>query len=414
MGKFTIVVPRYSQRFRCIGSACEDTCCRGWVVPVDRATVKRYQTLPPGPLRTELNENIITPTTSGNQNQDAGFSSIRMLPSEECPFLSDERLCRIQQELGELYLCRTCAQYPRHFHSIDRIEECSLALSCPEAARLVLLDPALLSSSRTRYKARWDKSVSCTHPLRTFFWPIREFVLRLIVDRSYALWQRMFLLGIFCQRLDAIARSEDKRTFPEFLRDFSAVVAAGNLRGPMESIPANTGLQLKLVTELVRLGVSGAGRIRPWLQQCLSAFEGGIGHAADASFERQIASYTAAFARDYEPFFRERPWILENYLVNELLGWTFPFGQAFFQPDGKFDFTASFAHLAIRFGILKGLLIGVAGFHGQSFADSHVVHTVQVVSKQFEHSQKFVDESYAFLAEQKLADIAGLTALLRN
>jgi lysine-N-methylase len=383
-------------------------------VPVDPAAVKRYQALPPSPLRTQLDECILTGESNPSQPLPGGFASIRMLPSEECPFLSDERLCRIQQELGERYLCKTCSQYPRHYHSVDRIEECSLSLSCPEAGRLVLLDPALLASSTTRYKARWDKSVSCTHPLRTFFWPIREFVLQLILNRSYALWQRMFLLGIFCQRLDAIARAEDKRTFPEFLRDFSAVVAAGNLRGPMETIPGNAGLQLKLVTELVRLGVSDVARRRPWVEQCLSAFDSGVGHVANASFEEQIASYAAAFARDYEPFMRNHPWILENYLVNELIGWAFPFGPALFQPDGKFDFTALFAQLAIQFGILKGLLIGVAGFHHQAFADAHVVQTVQVVSRQFEHSQQFLHDSYAFLGGQKLADVAGLTTLLRN
>ena len=30
--------PFYAENFHCIGSACEDTCCRGWSVPIEKAT----------------------------------------------------------------------------------------------------------------------------------------------------------------------------------------------------------------------------------------------------------------------------------------------------------------------------------------------------------------------------------------
>ena len=36
----------YAERFRCIGSACEDTCCQGWSVPVDQAAYEKYSNLP--------------------------------------------------------------------------------------------------------------------------------------------------------------------------------------------------------------------------------------------------------------------------------------------------------------------------------------------------------------------------------
>jgi len=36
----------YFDRFSCIGSECEDTCCRGWGVAVDSDTWERYQSHP--------------------------------------------------------------------------------------------------------------------------------------------------------------------------------------------------------------------------------------------------------------------------------------------------------------------------------------------------------------------------------
>ena len=35
--------PSYYGAFRCVGSVCEDTCCTGWRVPVDKETFEKYQ-----------------------------------------------------------------------------------------------------------------------------------------------------------------------------------------------------------------------------------------------------------------------------------------------------------------------------------------------------------------------------------
>jgi lysine-N-methylase len=411
LSHFTIVVPEYSRRFRCTGQDCPDNCCRGWVVPIDQASIERYRSLPPGSLRSQLDAAIRMKEANDGLPDYSGVASIRMLPSGDCPFLTEERLCRIHKENGESYLSETCAQYPRQTHRIDGIAETALSLSCQEAARLVLLDPELRTSPVRRHRVDWKTSVTCTDSLRTFYWPIREFVTGLILERSYGLWQRMFLLGILCQRLDAIERGQDKRSLPEFLRDFSAVVASGALRAPMETIPANAGLQLQLVRQLIRLGAGNVEGHRS-MARCLAAFNEGIDEGATA--EVQLAAYSAACTSTFDPFFREHPWILENYLFNELIGWAFPFGRWFFQPEGPPEFMVSFAQLVVRFGILKGLLIGVAGARGTAFCAQDVVETAQVVSRQFEHSREFLNSSYAFLADHKLADVAGLTALLRN
>ena len=47
-------------------------------------------------------------------------------------------LCRIQAELGEKALCRTCREFPRLTHDYGDFMELGLELSCPEAARLIL------------------------------------------------------------------------------------------------------------------------------------------------------------------------------------------------------------------------------------------------------------------------------------
>jgi lysine-N-methylase len=48
------------------------------------------------------------------------------------------------------------------------------------------------------------------------------------------------------------------------------------------------------------------------------------------------------------------------------------------------------AQLTAQFALIKGLLIGVAGFHGEAFSAAHVVHAVQAASKHFEHHPEFL------------------------
>src|ERR1700722_17013596 len=125
-----MIRPTYSERFRCIGPACEDSCCVGWAVPVDKAAYEKYQTVPAGPLRVLLDENIVPIEESATESPTPGhFARIKMPPSLDCPMLTEERLCRIHAELGEEFLCRTCDLFPRIAYTIDSVEERSLALA---------------------------------------------------------------------------------------------------------------------------------------------------------------------------------------------------------------------------------------------------------------------------------------------
>ena len=71
------------------------------------------------------------------------FARIQMNSVNQCPMLTGERLCRIHAELGAQFLGQTCADYPR-VRVADGVKETVLAFSCPEAARMVLLNPQLL------------------------------------------------------------------------------------------------------------------------------------------------------------------------------------------------------------------------------------------------------------------------------
>jgi lysine-N-methylase len=444
--------PQYAHSFRCIGSACEDTCCHGWKVPVDEAAYQRYQNLPPGPLSTLIQDSLERTPESEAAKKPSTFAIIRMNRENHCPMLSEDRLCRIQSEYGAALLSHTCATYPRVVHAGDGHSITALTLSCPEAARLVLLSPVLLSpvllspallspvllnpdllnpdllgpGATPDHSAAPDaqqsgnaaRSSSPLNPqLAPWTEPIRSTVLNTATNRLYPLWQRLFLLSIFSRRLDAIAAGEldrnPDRNPDSFLADFNRTAAQGSLRGAMDALPADDLAQMDAVLRLAGLMLRRSN-VGPRFVECATAFASGIGNGPGATLVSLAARSRSAYERSFAPFFRRHPHMLENYLVNTILRLNFPFGSEKNAEDTGRSVSQRFAILAAQFALIRGLLIGVAGHHRGNFSADHVVHTVQAASKHFEHHPEFGKHILALLAELNLDGSHGLTILLRE
>lgn len=408
-----LVRPEYAETFRCIGPVCEDSCCVGWRVDIDEATHVKYQSIPPGPLRTLIDANIVPSPTGPDGKKANSFAHVKMGLAGACPFHNQEKLCQIQVDFGDTYLSETCANYPRQSYVIDKFVDKTLTLSCPEACRLVLLNPDLLGSARSGdHHISHDDSMN-EFGLVHYFWRIREFVIGLITNRVYPLWQRMFLLGTFSRRLDAVVRGEVKGGLPAMLSGFSAAVKSESLRPSIETIQPDLTLQLGMVLELVKLRGSDALQA-PRLVECLDAFARGVGYQPESTLQTMSNEYGVAYRRYFEPFFQERPYILENYLINMVFRRLFPFGEKLFDRKVAPEPAKEFALLATEFALIKGLLIGVAGGHKETFSTDHVVQTVQTACKHFEHNVEFLGKAHKILADLNLDNAHGLTMLLRN
>ena len=123
--------PSYFDSFSCIASACPDSCCKEWDVQVDEASAAYYRSLP-GQLGDDLRRLL----------KDEDGETVMTIVNRRCPMWRDDGLCRIQAELGEAALCKTCREFPRLTHDYGDFIERGLELSCPEAARIILSSPA--------------------------------------------------------------------------------------------------------------------------------------------------------------------------------------------------------------------------------------------------------------------------------
>ena len=116
--------PNYYNSFKCIADRCHHTCCKGWEIYIDDATLERYKSL--GDRFTQK----LCYTDDG--------VCFCLTDDERCPFLNKNGLCDIISELGEEYISEICREHPRFYNWFSHRTEVGLGLSCEEAARIVL------------------------------------------------------------------------------------------------------------------------------------------------------------------------------------------------------------------------------------------------------------------------------------
>jgi lysine-N-methylase len=123
-----LYAPVYYPCFRCTADRCSHSCCIGWEIDIDDATLARYRALT-GALGDDLRAGIV-------EREEGACFALR--PDGRCPMLDKRGLCRLISALGEDALCDICREHPRFYNAVGTRQECGLGAACEEAARLIL------------------------------------------------------------------------------------------------------------------------------------------------------------------------------------------------------------------------------------------------------------------------------------
>ena len=166
-------VPHYYKKFRCIAGECPDTCCAGWQIQIDPASLRKYKKAK-GPLGSRLRNEI-----------DWKEGCFRQYDGR-CAFLNDEDLCDLYLEGGGgRAFCRTCRTYPRHIEEFEGLREISLSLSCPVAADLILNCEEPVRFLHAEEEKEEEPYEDFDFFLFTKLEDARSLILRILQDRSH-------------------------------------------------------------------------------------------------------------------------------------------------------------------------------------------------------------------------------------
>lgn len=118
--------PDYYNDFQCTADKCKDTCCAGWQIVIDEASMEKYKNFK-GDYVWKVMGCVDWETNTFRQDKN-----------KRCAFLNEENLCELIKNAGETSLCKTCRDYPRHIEEFEGVREISLSISCPEVAKMLM------------------------------------------------------------------------------------------------------------------------------------------------------------------------------------------------------------------------------------------------------------------------------------
>ena len=174
-------IPDYYKEFKCIADKCEDTCCAGWQIVIDKESLQKYKKIR-GNFRKRMLKSVNRFSGTFRQDKD-----------KRCAFLNENNLCDLYLAQGEDGFCKTCREYPRHTEEFEGVREITLSLSCPEVARIVMnrKEPVHFIS----YEKDGEEEFDDFDPfLYSVLDDARKEMIRLLQDRSLTVSERTVLV----------------------------------------------------------------------------------------------------------------------------------------------------------------------------------------------------------------------------
>lgn len=404
MMKHIALAPAYTERFSCIGGSCEDLCCTTWNIDVDKQTYNKYKK-----VRDEELKPLIESSVKRNRRaiKDNQYARIVLSEEQKCSFLDENNLCLIHTKLGESYLCNTCTVYPREYRDVGGVTEKSLSLSCPEAARLLLLNPNGIDFTEqdlTNERVLFTNSLNKNKV--NLLWPMRIFTIQLLQNRQYSIELRLILIGLFLQKIDAISHPLTESLIMEEIQQFQERLQIPEYIEALKNLPSNIALQIQLGKELLYENLT-RGAYNQRSIDVLNDFIAGLGiyDLLEIGVEKPVEYYHSAIQAYYNPFIKDHDYILENYLVNYVFTKLFPYSETNFQD--------SFMMLAISFSLIKLQLIGMSNTY-KGLSEDLVIKCIQSFSKAMDHNKLSTAHIKKKMNEAGLNTMAHLFILVKS
>jgi lysine-N-methylase len=399
--KSQMLVPKYVTEFKCIGGECPDTCCSAWSINVDKETFQRYRREVHPTIKPLVQQYLI----QVDKDSKSGHGKLKLREVDgHCGMHSIDKMCQIQQHLGEDALSNTCYIYPRYVAQVgDGFEQC-LTLSCPEAARLALTQADAFQFVSAEFTTRWA-TTTVLNPRNGFSMEsmneIRIFFIQLFQTSALSNTERLVTIGWLCQQLDELLEHQAQESVPKLLEEMRAMIESGSIHATVDQLNE----QLEPSATLFAILFSGkiTKQTRGHQRDVLDRVCAGLGITPDLS----LLTIADNYARGKQILkadggLSER--ILSRYLLNDLIRETFPWTQ----PSAM----EHYRRLLTRFGILKLMLAGSAANSNIAPTEAEVVQVVQVFCRIYQHNIAFAKQAEALLVKSEWTQLNRLYALL--
>lgn len=394
--------PVYFEDFKCIGGKCEDSCCIGWNIDIDKVTFKRYFKVQNSEMKRMFQKNVQNNERCSSEDIDYGI--VKLKRDKRCPFLDEENYCVIHSNLGEDYLSNVCTCFPRVINKIDEIYEISLDVACPEAARLILLkEEGIKFVNKEEELGKHIISAQINTNLKEvkntplkYFKEIRGFCIKIIQDRRFTISERLYSLGYFVEQLEE--EVENNNDIIKFIESydvdlFAKAYSNDDLNLLLGNSNMNYIIQIDLFKKMLKILRVDKDVESFRFKEYTSRMLNGYGFDKGENIQYKSEFYIKAFEEYNEKYFDKYSYILENYLVNFIYNNMFPFNEVM-------SFFDSYMMLIIRFSFIRFYLVGLYLYNKEE-RDKNMVELIQVFSKTIEHHKSYLIDSLHYIKRKE-------------
>ncbi|MBS6007327.1 MAG: flagellin lysine-N-methylase [Clostridium baratii] len=389
--------PKYLKEFKCIGGACEDSCCIGWDIDIDKITFRQYYKVKDQEMKKMFQKNVHN--NEYCQAPDVDYGKVKLKKDKRCPFLDECNYCIIQSKLGEEYLSNVCTSFPRILNKIDGYYEMSLDVSCPEAARILLLKEEGIEfeeneenlgkhiiSSEIDTKSKEFKNL----PIK-YFKEIRDLSIKIIKNRKFDLNRRLYILGEFINELE-----EELKYNYENVQRFIKEYDINSVKDPYEKDDFSYLLQVDFFKKTMKylniLNEVDSLSFKDYTKEVMTGF-----NFEDDNISKYANVYIEAFEEYSKEYIIKNSFIFENYLVNFIYNYMFPFSEN----QSVFD---GYIMLLMRYSFIRFYLVGKY-IVNKNESKEEIVRFIQVFSKSIGHHRNYLVNLLKYIKEKEFNNI---------
>ncbi len=371
-----VLRPSYYGKFHCIAEKCENTCCGGWGITIDKRSYMRYRKIKEQPYADTISS-VIKRNRDENASDDA-YAYIVLDKHQKCPLITEDGLCLIHKQYGHDALCVTCKIYPRMGKRLDAsLPEASMTLSCPQVARIALFDTEPMSFDVVDVVVSPDDVISSVldrvpphikdSDLGKLYWQIRSACIDVMQMRKFTIPERLLLMGMMMRRIAQCGEHvEALGILRTFLSDIEAMQSYD-----ISSLPFNedhaSAIHAFLIAQIYRWGdVENYKRaiyskiVEIMRRECGETF----GTLEDGGKIEAMYRVSRRHRAAFDELVRQRDYVFENFFVNHMFSTAYP---ATYYADGLNPFH-HFMVLAEQYAFLK-LMLSVLAVDGCIYDD---------------------------------------------
>lgn len=379
-----IITPEFVANFSCIADKCEDHCCHGWNITIDKSTYG-FMT-----KKSDLKEKSLK--VIKRTKKEPYFAKIEMNDEGVCPFRAADGLCDVHRLHGHHRLSNTCQSYPRIKKQRGSDIEHSLSLSCPEAARQILFNPNAMNLNTETLLA---SSVTNSVYQRPNWYPdVKNFFIEMLTYNEIALEERLFLLGITVKELHL--HENNGATLRQALEMYVDKIISGELSACYKEKKLSTldilQSQIHYITSISKNWLQAGAYNSKARAERTKLLHDKLSGVLNEKTEREKAKKMQQGAQGaYATYIDNNPHFWLNFFVYHMYNTDFP----------ARDMLSTYVDMVMDFFIIRGLMMMVAASGSLSNEDVNLIVSLYYRTRQ--HG-KFVHNLLDKSVEQLNAD----------